>query len=143
MATGRLGNIVFYAENPQALSDFWAGALGYPTARIEGDFRDQLLDGGLTEEDLTKRGLAEDPDGVGPRLLFHHADGPKESRNRVHLDLQAVPEGIPTEEQLHEEKDRLVALGATVVRVVDQQWGPFRESYIQMLDPEGNEFCLQ
>jgi len=29
------------------------------------------------------------------------------------------------------------------VRLVDQSWGDFPEYYWQMLDPEGNEFCLQ
>ena len=37
----------------------------------------------------------------------------------------------------------IVALGASVVRLVDQEWGPWGEHYYQMLDPEGNEFCLQ
>ncbi|MDF2581196.1 MAG: hypothetical protein K0S49_2775, partial [Microbacterium sp.] len=41
------------------------------------------------------------------------------------------------------EKDRLVALGASVVRLVEQQWGAWPERYWQMTDPEGNEFCLQ
>lgn len=36
-----------------------------------------------------------------------------------------------------------MALGAEVVRLVDQEWGPAHEFYIQMRDPEGNEFCLQ
>jgi len=44
---------------------------------------------------------------------------------------------------LDAEKDRLVALGARVVRLVEQQWGPWPERYYQMQDPEGNEFCLQ
>lgn len=46
-------------------------------------------------------------------------------------------------EELAAERDRLVALGATVVRLIDQDWGPFHEHYFQMRDPEGNEFCLQ
>lgn len=83
----RVGNIVFYADDPIALSEFWALALGYPVARIDGEFRDYLLASGLTEADLAKRGLAEDPTGDGPRLFFHHADGRKAGRNRLHLDL--------------------------------------------------------
>jgi hypothetical protein len=141
MAT--LGNIVFYAEDPQALSEFWAGVFRYPPLRIEGEFREMLLQGGLSEHDLTKRALAESPDGTGPRLYFHHADGPKRGRNRLHLDVQAVHGRPPTDEELDAEKDRLVALGATVVRLVDQDWGPAREHYYQLRDPEGNEFCLQ
>ncbi|MFF1878495.1 VOC family protein [Leifsonia sp. NPDC058230] len=141
MAT--LGNIVFYANDPQALSDFWSGVFGYPPQRFEGEFREMLLAGGLSEDDLGKRALAESPDGSGPRLFFHHADGPKTGRNRVHLDVQAVHGRRPTDEELDAEKDRLVALGATVVRLIDQKWGPATEHYYQLRDPEGNEFCLQ
>jgi hypothetical protein len=141
MAT--LGNIVFYANDPQALSDFWAAVFRYPPQRIEGEFRESLLAGGLTEGQLAKRALAESADGSGPRLYFHHADRPKEGRNRIHLDVQAVQGRPPTDEELDAEKDRLVALGATVVRLIHQQWGPVTEHYYQMQDPEGNEFDLQ
>ncbi|MCR2824949.1 VOC family protein [Microbacterium sp. zg.Y909] len=141
MAT--LGNITFYADDPRALSHFWAGVFGYPPLEWEDPMRQQLLDAGLTEEDLGTRALAEDPAGVGPRLFFHHADGPKRRRNRLHLDVQTVAEGRPTRAQLDAEKDRLVALGAEVVRLVDQNWGPWPELYYQLRDPEGNEFCLQ
>ena len=145
MGTGRLGNIVFYADDPTALAGFWAAVFGYPQARFEGAFKEHLLANGLTEADLATRGLAEDPDGVGPRLFFHHADHPKApgTRNRLHLDIQATPGRHPTADELEAEKDRLVGLGASVVRLVDQQWGPFPEYYYQLRDPEGNEFCLQ
>lgn len=139
----KVSNIVFYANDPVALSEFWAHALGYPVQKFEGELKEHLLASGLTEEDLVKRGLAEDPTGEGPRLFFHHADSPKDTRNRIHLDLSATPGRTPTHEELDAEKDRLVALGATVVRLVDQSWGPWPEHYYQLQDPEGNEFCLQ
>jgi uncharacterized glyoxalase superfamily protein PhnB len=138
-----LSNIVFYANDPQALSDFWAGVFGYPPQRFDGELRESLLAGGLSEADLGKRALAASADGSGPRLFFHHADGPKTGRNRVHLDVQAVQGRQPTNEELDAERDRLVALGASVVRLIDQAWGPVTEHYYQMRDPEGNEFCLQ
>ena len=136
-------NFVFYADNPQTLSFFWADVFGYPHSQFEGELREQLLASGLTETDLSHRGLAEDPTGVGPRFFFHHATTPKAGRNRVHLDLQVKKEGRSTPEELHAEKDRIVALGGTVVRLIDQTWGPWPELYYQMQDPEGNEFCLQ
>ncbi|WP_425561669.1 VOC family protein [Microbacterium terregens] len=43
----------------------------------------------------------------------------------------------------HAERDRLIALGAAVLRLVDQTWGAWPELYYQLQDPEGNEFCLQ
>jgi hypothetical protein len=138
-----LGNIVFYADDPVALSHFWAEVFGYPPATFEGELKQMLLDSGLTEDDLRSRGLAEDPEKRGPRLFFHHADAPKSVRNRVHLDINAVEGRRATEDELDAEKDRLVALGATVVRRVEQTWGPWPERYYQLRDPEGNEFCLQ
>jgi len=141
MAT--LGNITFYANDPRTLSHFWAGVFGYPLLEWEDPMRAELLDPGLTESDLATRALAEDPVGIGPRLFFHHADGPKAGRNRLHLDVQTVADGRPSRAQLDAEKDRLVALGAEVVRLVEQSWGPWPELYYQLRDPEGNEFCLQ
>ncbi|MET0296664.1 MAG: VOC family protein [Microbacterium sp.] len=139
----KVGNIVFYADDPPALARFWAATLGYPEQTWEEPLKSQLLASGLTEDDLAKRGLAEDPAGEGPRLFFHHADGAKDERNRIHLDVSTTPGRAPTHDELEAEKDRLVALGAEVVRLVDQSWGPWPEHYYQLRDPEGNEFCLQ
>lgn len=138
-----LTNFTFYADDPVALSHFWAGVFGYPPAVFDGDLKEHLLANGLAESDLTTRGLAEDPEGKGPRLFFHHADSPKEGRNRIHFDINPGVGGRPTREQLDAERDRIVALGGTVVRLVEQSWGPWPELYYQMRDPEGNEFCLQ
>ena len=141
MAT--LGNVVFYADNPRTLSAFWSGVFGYPEITFDGELKDYLLANGLTEADLETRGLAEDPEGKGPRLFFHHASGPKVGRNRLHMDIQTIPGQQPTREQLDAEAARIVALGGQIVRLVDQSWGPWPEFYYQMRDPEGNEFCLQ
>jgi catechol 2,3-dioxygenase-like lactoylglutathione lyase family enzyme len=141
-----LGNITFYADDPPALAAFWAEVFGYPQLEWEDPLKQQLLDAGLTEADLASRAVVEDPEGKGARMFFHHADGPKEGRNRLHLDVSVRPRagaaGTTTEE-LDAEKDRLVGLGARVVRLVEQTWGPWPERYWQMQDPEGNEFCLQ
>jgi Glyoxalase-like domain len=141
--TSVLGNIVFYADNPESLSHFWSDVFDYPYQAFDGELRDTLIASGLTDADLASRGLAEDPAKVGPRLFFHHADGPKVRRNRIHLDIQPVRGRRATREELEQEKDRLISLGATVVRFVEQLWGPWPELYYQMHDPEGNEFCLQ
>jgi catechol 2,3-dioxygenase-like lactoylglutathione lyase family enzyme len=141
MAT--LGNITFYADDPRALAHFWSGVFGYPLLEWDEPLRSELIAAGLTDDDLARRALAEDPTGRGPRLFFHHAAEHKSGRNRVHLDVQAVEPGPPTRQQLDAEKDRLVALGARVVRLVEQTWGEWPELYYQLQDPEGNEFCLQ
>ena len=137
-----LGNITFYADDPRRLSHFWADVFGYPHQEWEEPLKSELLASGLTQDDLDKRGLAEDPAGIGPRLFFHHADSAKGGRNRIHLDI-TVSRERGDENALDAEKDRLVAQGATVVRLVEQTWGEWPERYWQMQDPEGNEFCLQ
>jgi uncharacterized glyoxalase superfamily protein PhnB len=136
-------NIVFYANDPTALAHFWSDVFGYPHMAFEGELRDQLLASGLTDADLASRALAEDPTGEGPRFFFHHADSAKTGRNRVHIDVQVKKGERATPDELDAEKNRLVALGATVGRLVEQNWGPWPERYYQMHDPEGNEFCLQ
>jgi len=92
-----LGNFVFYADDPVALSQFWAEVFGYPPATFDGELKQMLLDSGLTEEDLRSRGLAEDPEGKGPRLFFHHAAAPKAGRNRIHFDINATEGRRPTD----------------------------------------------
>ncbi|MCT9821438.1 VOC family protein [Microbacterium sp. W1N] len=141
-----LGNITFYADDPPALARFWSAVFGYPPQTWEEPLRSELLAAGLTDDDLARRGLAEDPTGAGPRLFFHHADRRKAGRNRLHLDITVTAadgDDRPRAQLLAEEKDRLVGLGASVVRLVDQRWGPWPEHYWQLRDPEGNEFCLQ
>lgn len=142
--TSKLGNITMYADNPQRLAMFWAGVFHYPHRGWEEPLKSQLLASGLTPEDLDKRAVAEPPEGEpGVRFFFQHADRTKTGRNRLHLDIHATPGHRPTREELDAEKDRLVALGAEVVRLIDQQWGDSTEVYYQLRDPEGNEFCLQ
>ncbi|MGW7556990.1 VOC family protein, partial [Streptomyces rimosus] len=63
-------------------------------------------------------------------------------KNRVHLDVR-VGTGLVGEERLAKleaECTRLVALGATRVRVLLAD--EYDESCIVMQDVEGNEFCL-
>ena len=85
-----IGNIVFYADDPDRLSRFWAGVFGYPHITWDGSLKQAMLDAGLSEDELSHRGLAEDPEHNGPRFFFHHADGPKQGRNRMHIDVQTV-----------------------------------------------------
>lgn len=140
----KLGNITFYADEPHRLAAFWAAVFHYASPEWDEPLRSELLDSGLTEDDLAKRASADPPEGSpGPRLFFHHADEAKTGRNRLHLDVRATPGRRPSREELEAEKERLVALGAEVVRLIDQSWGEWPELYYQMRDPEGNEFCLE
>jgi hypothetical protein len=81
----------------------------------------------VTPELVATRSVAEDPSGTGPRLFFHHARESKHARNRIQLDVRSVGERRPTPAVVEAEKERLVALGATPVRLVEQSWGDFPE----------------
>ncbi|MGI8993791.1 MAG: VOC family protein [Nocardioidaceae bacterium] len=83
-----------------------------------------------------------DPDGVGPRIVFLEVPEAKVVKNRVHLDL-SVSGGheVPMDkrrERIDAEAGRLVAAGATKLRVLEAT-GHYAWA---MHDPEGNEFDL-
>jgi uncharacterized glyoxalase superfamily protein PhnB len=59
---------------------------------------------------------------------------PKVAKNRCHVDLHA--EDRPS---VQTEVDRLVALGATVIRDPKEEFGHY---WATLQDPEGNEFCI-
>lgn len=67
--------------------------------------------------------------GQGPRVFFQRVPEAKTAKNRVHLDVDAGLEAV----------DRLVALGATKV----QEFKDAKGHWVVLLDPEGNEFCVQ
>ena len=139
----KIGNIVFDCSDPDRVATFWAGALGYEKGEFPPEMRKELLEGGLSEEDLASRAVAEDPAGEGPRLFFQRVPEPKTVKNRVHLDINATPGRRASKPEVEAEMERLKALGAVVVREHDQSWGAFREYHWVMADPEGNEFCVQ
>jgi hypothetical protein len=105
-------SVTFDALEPLALAAFWAAALGSD----------------VDEDSTAERAWVEPAGWGGPNLWFQRVPEPKAAKNRQHFDLRAVG-------PLDAERDRLVALGARVVR----EGGDL----IVMLDPEGNEFCLE
>jgi hypothetical protein len=120
----RIREIVIDAFKPVALARFWAAALeGYAVRAYDAAELERLAARGRTPE--TDPNVAVD--GPGPTLFFQETTAAKAGRNRVHLDL--VGAGRPAEVA------RLRALGATVREE--------RATYTVMLDPEGNEFCVQ
>ena len=96
---------------------FWSAALGYVQWF-------EPFDGWA--------GLKPPPDDPrhGLPLIFQRVPEPKVVKNRAHVDYQAMDRAT--------EVERLVGLGATVVREVaenDMRW-------TVMADPAGNEFCV-
>lgn len=139
--------VVFDAVEPHALAAFWAEALHYEHEDIDA-FVGDLVDAGHVPAEYTIeidgkrrwRSVAslrhpDDPvdergAGMGRRILFQAVPEPKTVKNRVHLDLLVGPED-------HDgEVERLLGLGATVVRVHEGGEG----RWTLLVDPEGNEF---
>ena len=138
--------VTFDCADPAALAAFWAEVLGY---RIQAppagfDTWDAALEAmGIPEERRNDASAVVDPDGRGPRIFFQRVPEGKTAKNRVHLDIRAAP-GLAGDDRMasHEaEAARLVALGARRVRRVEPE-PPLGAGHIVMLDPEGNEFCL-
>jgi catechol 2,3-dioxygenase-like lactoylglutathione lyase family enzyme len=110
----RLQQIVVDSREPARLVRFWAALLG-------GDPVDR-------------------PDGWAyvavpgfPKLTFQLVPEPKEGKNRLHLDLEVDPGGIPAA------VERAAQLGATPVGgLVTDESGHFHV----LTDPDGNEFCF-
>jgi hypothetical protein len=113
-----VANTTFDCADPMKLATFWAGVLEY--------------DGAIESDD--ESAWFPEPGGDGRRgLLFLVVPEGKSAKNRVHFDLR------PSTTR-DEEVARLEGLGATVSRrfVNDDGTG-----FVVMLDPEGNEFCVE
>jgi hypothetical protein len=82
----------------------------------------------VDEDSTAERAYVEAAGWGGPNIWFRGGRGAKTAPNRVHLDLRS-----PT--TMDQEVERLEALGARVVARY--------EGITTMLDPEGNEFCVE
>ena len=141
--------VTFDAHDPGALSSFWRDVLGYvhpapPGADLpEGadplaawdDFLERV---GVPEDQRNSRSAIEDPSGRGPRLFFQQVPEDKVTKNRVHLDVNV---GAPDHDwsAVTAHVDRLVRAGATLVQERQDEMS----HWVVLLDPEGNEFCVQ
>lgn len=120
----QLRDIVIDCSHAASLARFWAAALdGYAVAPYDDDEIERLRALGITDIEDDPTVLVEGP---GPRLFLQRVPEAKQAKNRVHLDLTA--------ERVDDEVDRLVRIGASVVRRF--------ESHVMLADPQGNEFCL-
>jgi hypothetical protein len=143
MATGV--QVVFDCADPDRLARFWAQALGYKLQdppQGHQSWEDWLRDQGIPQERWNDANAVVDPDGRGPRIFFQRVPEAKTTKNRVHLDLNVTGgPAAPLEErrgQVDAEVERLLGLGASRLRVVEEQGG----YWAVMQDPEGDEFCV-
>jgi catechol 2,3-dioxygenase-like lactoylglutathione lyase family enzyme len=140
----RIANVSIHAADPQALARFWAAVMGYPEPTGWPD--DEVADlraAGLSDEDIDARAEAWDGVQGHQRFYFTRYRHERRQRNRMHIDLTPFDDRRATRAEVEAEADRLVALGASVEKVLTEPWGPYEEFAIMMRDPEGNEFCLQ
>ena len=107
--------LVLDCADPERLAEFWAETLGYTNVGSAGAY------------------VALYPrQGTGPKLLLQRVAEPKATKNRMHLDIE-VPD-------IEAEAGRLSGLGAQ--RVSDDTCSEHGSTWILMVDPEGNEFCI-
>ncbi|GAB2933729.1 VOC family protein [Streptomyces heilongjiangensis] len=100
------------AADPVALGRWWAEALGW-----------------VVVNDAPEEYEIRPEPGRMPGLLFTPVPEAKTVKNRLHLDFRPVDQAA--------EVSRLLALGARHADV-----GQGDASWVVLLDPEGNEFCV-
>ncbi|MDH3731056.1 MAG: VOC family protein [Acidimicrobiia bacterium] len=100
------------ARNPVALGRWWCEALGWV----------------VVNDDPDEFEIRESVDQT-PGLLFAQVDEAKVAKNRLHLDFR--PDDHVAE------VDRLEQLGAVRADV-----GQGEQTWVVLVDPEGNEFCV-
>jgi hypothetical protein len=135
--------IVFDCANPDKLAGFWAEALRYKKQDPPegfGSWEDFLRAEGIPESQWDSASAIVDPDGTGPRIFFQQVPEKKSVKNRVHLDLNigggfGTPQG-ERRRRIDGEVDRILQVGARKGRTVEERGGYF----VNMFDPEGNEF---
>ena len=97
-------------------------------ALVLGTFWAEALGTDLDEDSTSDKAFVEPAGWGGPTLWFQRVPEPKTAKNRQHFDLRAPG-------PVADEVARLEALGATVHTPGDD--------LVVMLDPEGNEFCVE
>jgi len=140
--------VVFDCTDPDALSKFYAEALHYKLQDPPPGYKsweEFLKEKGVPEDEWNSASAITDPEGKGPRIYFQQMDTPKLGKNRLHIDINASGgRNVPFAErkiEVNREVERLLPLGAKRQRELET---PEIEEYcVVMLDPEGNEFCIQ
>ncbi len=137
--------ITFDCADPAALADFWAEVLGFVKEAPPNGFdtwEDALTAWGVPENQWNSRSAIVDPEGTRPRVFFQQVPEGKTAKNRVHIDVRAAPmlRGDERMAVLAAEAERLVALGARLFKRFEPS--AMDTGFMVLLDPEGNEFCL-
>ena len=116
-----LQSITIDAQDPLALAQFWAEALGWKIGEDVNEI-----------EVWIERELGDPKNTEFPDILFLKNSDKKQGKNRLHLDLRPDDQAA--------EVARLEKLGAKQIDI-----GQAAEptcTWVVMADPEGNEFCV-
>ncbi|WBB66976.1 VOC family protein [Micromonospora sp. WMMD812] len=105
-------NLTVDAHDPARLARWWAEALGYQ----------------VVNERPNEVEIRQSADRL-PGIVFVPVTEPKETKNRLHIDLR------PSDQEA--EVERLVDMGARHVDIGQGDVG-----WTVLADPEGNEFCV-
>jgi hypothetical protein len=140
--------LVIDCASPDPLAHFWAEALHYVIAPAPPGFAswdDFYRSIGVPEQELGGGAdRIEDPRGEGPSIWFQIVPDTKSVKNRIHIDVNASGgRDSPLEtrrERVEAEAARLVALGATRLRTIEEEG--LDHYAVALLDPEGNEFDI-
>ena len=113
----RWSGVTIDCLDPVRMSTFWAALLGIPTSSEHGDDPNWATVGSRS--------------GQSPRLTFQRVPEPKSTKVRIHLDVQVDD----------------IASGRAQVEELGGRFSGVRHEYdegvvLNMLDPEGHEFCL-
>ena len=119
---------VIDSKDPKTLSAWWAEALEWQTV-YESDDECVIIPGWVTPDVMANTPWEQ----TGPGLVFVSVPEPKQTKNRLHIDL--APH---TSQDRDGEIARLEKLGA---RRVDVGQGE-DVTWTVLADPEGNEFCV-
>src|SRR5688500_13875383 len=116
--TLRLAAVTFDCSDAVKLATFWSTVLDRP---VDDDASPSFAT------------IAKD-DPSGPSWYFAQVPEPKTAKNRCHVALTA-----DSRDAVATEADRLVGLGATLIRPPAEEFGHY---WATLQDPEGNELCL-
>jgi catechol 2,3-dioxygenase-like lactoylglutathione lyase family enzyme len=108
----RIGSTVVNCADIETMTEFWCQALGLTPSSREPADDFRVLRGERVS------------------LSLQLAETPVTARDQMHLDLYS--------DDPKTEIERLVALGARFVR----EHADPDDTYVVLLDPEGNEFCV-
>ncbi len=119
----KLTELAIDCADPSGLALFWCSVLGYEVQHEE--------DGYVSIGSPLAPAGEDSPGPVPPTLAFARVPEGKSVKNRLHLDVN------PTDREQGDEVRRLLDLGARHGDV-----GQGDQSWVVLLDPEGNEFCV-